>query len=134
MLLLLGSACVEQRATVRAAAAEGLLQDRLVKPAGAARAEMAGFRSRVCAKRCSGRAVCLGAGTGVYLCANISVEIKRCSWVSEVLCVHEVKLFKEGCRGGLDAVPPCVALELDRCEVGCRKGEPEVCVVASEMC
>lgn len=105
-----------------------------MRAAGAARVESTGLRNRVCVKTGVGCAVCVGAGTWVYLCANLSVQSKRYGWVSGVLCVHEMKLFKERCRKGLDAVPPCLAVELDHCEVGCRKGETEVCVVASEMC
>lgn len=88
----------------------------------------------MCVKTRTDCAVCMGAEMWVYLCANVSLQSKRWGWVSEVLCVYKVKLFKEGCRKGLGAVPPSLALELDHCEVGCRKGETEVCVVASEMC
>lgn len=77
---------------------------------------------------------CVGAEMWVYLCANVSLQSKRYGWVSKVLCVHKVKLFKEQCRKGLDAVPPSLALELDHCEADCRKGETEACVVASETC
>lgn len=97
---------------MRAAVAEGLLQDQSVKPAGPGRAEIAGLRNRVCVKPCIGSAVCMGIGTWVYLCANLSVESERCGWVSKVLCVHKVKLFKDWCRKGLDAVSPCLAPEL----------------------
>lgn len=99
---------------MRAAVAEGLLQDQSVKPGGPGRAEIAGLRNHVCVKPCIGSVVYMGAGTWVYLCANVSVESKRYGWVSKVLCVHKVKLFKEGCRRGLDAVPPCLAPELGR--------------------
>lgn len=88
MLPLLGNACFAERATLRAAVAEELLQDQSVKPAGAARAEIAGLRSHV--KTCI---VCMSAGMWVYLCGNISVESKRYSCVSKVLCVHKAKLL-----------------------------------------
>lgn len=98
VLLLLGSAyyttdtvVVEQRAAVRAAVAEGLLQNQSGKPTGAARAEIAGLGSHVCVKTCTGCAVCTGAGTWMYLYVNISVQSKRYSWVSEVLSVYKVK-------------------------------------------
>ena len=99
---------------MRAAVAEGLLQVRSVKPAGPGRAEIAGLRNHVCVKPYIGSAVCMGIGTWVYLCANLSVESERCVWVSKVLCVHKVKLFKDWCRKGLDAVPPCPAPEPGR--------------------
>lgn len=50
---------------MRAAVAEGLLQDQSVKPAVPGRAEIAGLRNRACVKPCIGRAVCMGAGTWV---------------------------------------------------------------------
>lgn len=91
MLPLLGNACFAQRATLRAAVAEESLQDQSVKPAGEARAEIAGLRNRVHVKTCIVCAVCMSAG--MWVCGNISVESKRYSCVSKVLCVHKVKVL-----------------------------------------
>lgn len=79
----------------------------------------------MCVSTHVGSAVCIGAGMWVYLCADVSVHGERYGWVSRVLSVCEVKVLKERCRKGLDAVPPWPSPELGRCKVLCGKGETE---------